>query len=150
MKRRELVLKRVFKLSKRNLFDAWTKPEIMCRWFFASRSRGASCTVENQFVTDGSFKLVMYDQDSECTISGNYIEIIRYNYLAFTWNSALASQTLVSLELRELSVNRTELTLRHQFLPSQEACDMHLQGWTVCLDNLQALETELESPVQCN
>ena len=146
MKRHQLAMKRVFKMAKRELFDAWSQPEIMQRWFFASRDASACCTVENQFTIDGVFKLVMSDRGTDHVIDGKYIEIVRYNYIAFTWNSPVVTDTLVTLEFRELSANRTEMILRHQFLPSSESSVMHQQGWAACLDNLESLVASIADP----
>jgi len=137
MKQHQLVLKRIFSLSKRELFDAWSKPDIMCRWFYGSNSEQASCSIENSFVTNGSYKLVMHFETNDFEIHGKYLEINRYNLIVFTWNNALVSETQVSLAFKELSPNRTELTLTHEFLPSTALRDNHIEGWTICFDNLE-------------
>ena len=144
MSKKDIVLKRVFKLSKRELFDAWSKPELMCRWFFATRERPASCSVENSFVTQGDFKLVMHLSNMDVNIFGKYTEINRYNIISFSWNSPAVSDTLVTLKFRELSASRTELTLIHQLLPDQTLRDQHTEGWNACFDNLAELEGVVE------
>ncbi len=144
MKRQQIVLKRAYNLAKRELFEAWSQPEIMRHWLFFSRDAAARCTVDSQFVVNGTFNLVMYDRDGPMDVSGNYIEIVHYNFIALTWNSSVASQSLVSLEFRGLASQRTELTVYHQFLPTQESSVMHQQGWNTCLDNLEALVVDRE------
>ncbi|MDH5728935.1 MAG: SRPBCC domain-containing protein [Gammaproteobacteria bacterium] len=135
-----LVIKQKFKLSKRELFDAWSKPEIMKRWFFATEEESASCRVDNQFITNGHYNLVMHFKQGEVQIHGQYLEINRYNFICFTWNSPTAQNTKVELKFRSLSSNRSELTLTHYLLPEQSSVDQHHTGWLICFNNLNKLE----------
>lgn len=145
MKPHDIVVKRVFNLSKRELFDAWSKPAIMSRWLFASTAYAPNCSVENSFVIQGSYKLVMHFDANDIHIHGKYLTINRYNLIVFTWNNAFVSNTQVTLEFKELSPNRTELTLTHALLPDQAACDAHFDGWNKCFDNLEKIQQVLLS-----
>lgn len=144
MNKQKLVLKRTFNISKRGLFEAWSQPKIMGRWLFATKDSDAYGTVENSFVTDGTYKLVMHMNSGSVEIHGEYIKINRYNFLAFTWNSPVVKHTLVSLDFKALSPNRTELTLTHQFLPNSELAGQHETGWQTCFDNLETLLGSVE------
>jgi len=137
MNPQSIVVKRVFKLSKRELFDAWSKPAIMSRWFFASTAQTPRCSVENNFVTHGNYQLTMHFDDNDIHIHGTYLDINRYNLIVFTWNNPLVSNSQVTLRFKDLSPNRTELTLSHELLPDQAACDAHTDGWNKCFDNLE-------------
>jgi len=141
MKSNSIVVKRVFNLSKRELFDAWSKPAIMSRWFFASTEQTPHCSVENNFVTQGSYKLTMHFEQNDVVIHGKYLEINRFNLISFSWNNPLVSNSQVTLRFKDLSPNRTELTLTHILLPDQSACDAHFDGWNKCFDNLEKLQS---------
>jgi len=94
--------------------------------------------VENQFSTNGKYKIVMHFEDkSSAEHFGEYLEINRYNTIVFTWNSSLVSDTIVKLSFKELSANKSELTLEHSLFPTQEIRQLHNTGWDACLANLE-------------
>lgn len=135
----ELCVKRKFNLPKRQLFDAWSRPEIMRKWFYASDLHENCCSVENQFTTNGYYKITMHFQNDETVIQGKYLEINRYNSIVFTWSNSIVKDSKVSLQFRSLSPNTTELTLTHSQLPTHEVVQLHNQGWTKCLENLNII-----------
>lgn len=132
-----LVIKRVMPCGKRQLFEAWSKPSVMARWFFASQDPVKPSSVENSFTVGGRWKLTMHLPEFEPTMWGEYREINRYNRIVFSWNSHIASDSLVELSFRELSANRTEMTLTHTQFPSAESRASHNDGWSACLDSLE-------------
>lgn len=134
-----VVIKRVLPCSKRQLFDAWSKPSMMMKWFFSSQQPGSASTVKSSFTVGGSFELIMHLPTGDYRHYGDYQAIHRYNHIAFTWNSHIVRDTLVELDFRELSPNRTELTLTHTQFPNDEVRGRHIVGWTGCLDNLELL-----------
>lgn len=132
-----VVLKRVLPCSKRELFDAWSKPSIMMKWFFKSHQPRTPSTVHSRFVVGGDFEIIMHMESGDYRHHGTYRAISRYSHIAFTWNSHIVRSSLVELDFRELSPNRAELTLTHTLLPDQEVRDKHTEGWSGCLNNLQ-------------
>lgn len=132
-----VVIKRVFPCGKRQLFDAWSRPELMMKWFFASQDAAASSTVKSSFTVGGHYEVVMHLPAGDYRHFGAYRAIHRYYHISFTWNSHLVQGSIVELDLRELSPNRTELTLRHTQFPSEEVRGKHEGGWSRCLENLE-------------
>ncbi|WP_020401417.1 SRPBCC family protein [Kordiimonas gwangyangensis] len=132
-----LVIKKVMPCSKRQLFDAWAKPSVMARWFFASQTPVKDSTVRNSFTVGGSYSLTMHLQTGDYTMSGEYVEINRYTRITFTWSSHIIEGSLVQLDFRELSPNRTEMTLTQTRFPSDEVRASHDQGWNGCLSSLE-------------
>lgn len=145
-----VVIKRVLPCSKRQLFDAWSKPSVMMQWFFKAQQPSELSTVNNSFTVGGSFEVIMHMQSGDYRHHGDYRTISRYNHIAFTWNSHIVQSSLVELDFRELSPNRTELTLTHTLFPSEEVRGKHVVGWNGCLDNLVLFFTKLESSGQGN
>ena len=132
-----LVFKRKFNLPKRQLFEAWSNPQIMQRWFFGGPLRENCCTVENQFVTNGEYKITMhFENTGDSELYGKYLEINRYNKIVFTWSNSLVTDTVVKLSFKELSPNTSELTLEHSLFPDETTRSLHNQGWEQCLENL--------------
>ena len=140
----KLEIRRTFKCSKRQLFDAWSKPAVMSRWFFADSNRCKDSDVEADFRVNGTYSLVMYFEGGDSSrIHGKYKDIRRYTLIAFTWNSIHSTNSEVELNFRELSPNRSALRLVHKLLPDEESSVLHGNGWELCLGNLQAfVETE--------
>ncbi|SDE03270.1 MULTISPECIES: SRPBCC family protein [Kordiimonas] len=132
-----LVLKRVMPCGKRQLFDAWSRPTIMSAWFFADQKAVKPSTVESSFTVGGKWSLTMHMENSEPHMHGEYREINRYNRIVFTWNSHIATDSIVELTFRELSPNRTEMTLMHTHFPNEESRTSHDNGWNMCLDSLE-------------
>ena len=140
MKNDELVIKKIFNCSKRELFDAWSQTNIMSKWFFAESNKFKDSTVASNFTVNGSFSVIMYfENGTDSKIHGTYKEIVRYSLIVFTWNSSIAANSLVKLNFNEISPNRTELKLVQSLFPSEESRQMHNQGWDACLENLSKL-----------
>ena len=132
-----LVIKRVLPCSKRRLFDTWSQPTLMTQWFCGSQQPRKPSTVQNSFVVGGNYELTMHLQSGDFTMRGEYREIDRYHHIAFTWSSHIIEDSLVDLRFKELSPNRTELTLTQTRFPSEAVRTSHVNGWGMCLDNLE-------------
>jgi uncharacterized protein YndB with AHSA1/START domain len=72
---REIVMTRVFKAPRTLVYDAFTKPELLKKWF---RCRGYSLTVcEVDFKVGGAWRFVFAHPDGKAmTMSGVYKEIL--------------------------------------------------------------------------
>lgn len=139
----DLIIKRVFKCSKRTLFDAWSRPELMSRWFFAASAKVKDSLIENEFRVGGPWSVTMYfEGGDEAKLNGQYLEIHRYYKIIFSWNSSISQDGRVELLIKELSPNRSELTLTHSNFVSEENRQMHNHGWEACLANLEIFAKE--------
>jgi uncharacterized protein YndB with AHSA1/START domain len=130
-----LKIRRIYRAGIERLFDAWTDPRLMSRWFFV----GAQWTsdVENDLRVGGTYRVRMHtDQGETLMCHGTYRELVRPHRLAFTWNSHLHEGSLVTITLRHLAEG-TELTLIHSGLPNDTLRAAHGQGWDGCLSNLE-------------
>jgi uncharacterized protein YndB with AHSA1/START domain len=132
-----LVLKRVLPCSKRRLFEAWSQPALMTQWFFGSQQPRKQSTVQSSFAVGGTYELVMHLQGGDYRMHGEYRAIERYHHIAFTWSSHIIEGSLVDLRFRELSPNRTELTLTQTQFPDDAVRTSHANGWAMCLENLE-------------
>jgi uncharacterized protein YndB with AHSA1/START domain len=132
-----VIIKRVFPCAKRRLFEAWSQPAVMADWFFSSQEPRQKSTVSNTFTVGGQYSLTMHLQTGDFTMRGEYREIVRYNRIVFTWNSHIVENTQVELEFKELSPNRTEMTLTHSQFPDEDVRGRHVEGWGRCLANLE-------------
>ena len=124
-----LEIVRVLAASPEDVFDAWTDPELMAKWFFAHPTW--SVDVEADVRVGGRYRLVMKSPDGEAMETyGEYREIARPGRLVFTWSSYLVSDTLVTVEIRADGDGST-LHLTHTKLAEEAVRQRHRQGWVV-------------------
>ena len=137
MNKNPLVVKKVIKASRNEVFEAFTKPEIMSKWFFPGEDYKVDVT--NTLEVGGSYSLIMHAYNGEkYKHTGVYREIAPPEKLVFTWDSDFVSDTVVSILFRELGES-TEVTIIHDLLSEGEMKDNHEKGWKGALDNLDRL-----------
>jgi uncharacterized protein YndB with AHSA1/START domain len=72
---REIVFTRVFNAPRRVVFDAWTKPEHVQRWYGCAASTMTSCDIDLR--PGGAYRFVLRMVDgTEHSLSGVYREIV--------------------------------------------------------------------------
>lgn len=122
------------------VFDAWTKPELLTRWF--------SPTVDHAVIVHlvdvrvgGRYRIEMRHEGGKSHIAvGEYRELAPPSRLSFTWRweGSPMADSLVTLEFREHPDGGTELVLVHNQFATVAERDNHLAGWTGCLTRLDA------------
>src|SRR5262245_41243757 len=83
---RELVVTRTFHAPVRIVFEAWTKPELLQRWW-APKSFGVSfVSCEADVRTGGTYRFVFRHPSSEQPMAffGRYIEVTPHSRLVWT------------------------------------------------------------------
>jgi uncharacterized protein YndB with AHSA1/START domain len=143
---RELVVTRTFNAPAHIVFDAWTKPELLKRWW-APKSFGVSLfECESELRVGGTYRYAFgRDPKNPEVFSGRYVEVDPPSRLVLTQvyeRMSDAGEAVVTATFEE-SQGRTRLTL-HQLFPSKEALEGALAsgmepGMRVTLDQLDAL-----------
>lgn len=133
----ELTVSKTVNASVETVFEAWSKKEILAKWFKPSPIWTIPL-VEVDFEIDGKYRVDMQDQDGNSyTHSGRFTEIERPNKISFTWESDFSGgETYVELNFTEVN-GKTEIVLRHFGFKTQEACDNHKEGWPELLIELE-------------
>jgi uncharacterized protein YndB with AHSA1/START domain len=129
-------IRRRVKAGAEQIFDLWTKPDLMVRWM--SPFPGAvDCKASCDLRPGGAFSLVMSSADSSREVTGTYVQIDRPRKLVFTWIGPLTNNvnTLVTLELISRG-DETDLVLTHERLPTPAIHEGHTRGWGHILDHL--------------
>ena len=122
---RELVLTRTFNGRARIVFDAWTKPDLLKRWW-APKALGVSLfSCEADVRAGGSYRYVFgHDPEHPMVFSGNYTEVTPYTRLVWTQvleQMRAAGEAIITATFNERD-GKTELVL-HQLFPSKEALE---------------------------
>ena len=125
---RELVVTRTFNGPARLVFEAWTKPELLKRWW-APKSTGMSLlSSEADVRVGGRYRLEFCHGDSKAmtmAFFGKYIEVTPHSRLVWT-NEESADGAVTTVTFEE-SGGKTLLVL-HELYPSKEALDGAITG----------------------
>ena len=119
---RELVVTRVFDGPAHIVFEAWTKPELLKRWW-APRSFGVSfLSCEADVRTGGTYRFVFSHAASEQPMAffGKYIEVTPYTRLV--WTNEESDDGAVTTVTFEEKGGKTLIVMRDLY-PSKEALD---------------------------
>jgi uncharacterized protein YndB with AHSA1/START domain len=124
------------KATAEEIFDLWTKPDLMVRWM-SPFPGPVDCKASCDLRAGGSYSLVMSSAESKREVTGTYVQIDRPRKLVFTWMGPLTNHvnTLVTLELNPRG-DETDLVLTHERLPRTEMHVGHTKGWGNILDHL--------------
>ena len=144
---RELVATRTFDGPARIVFQAWTKPDLIMRWW-APKSFGISfLSCEADVRTGGSYRFVFGHAASEQPMAffGRYIEVTPPSRLVWTNEEGEdGAVTTVTFEERD---GKTRVVV-HDLYPSKEALDGAIAsgstgGWPEQFEALDDLLTTL-------
>jgi uncharacterized protein YndB with AHSA1/START domain len=147
---RELVIARTFNGPARIVFDAWTRAELVKRWW-APKSHGVSIvSCEADVREGGSYRYVMrHHEHGDIAFSGKYIEVTPYSRLVYTqfFEPMMdAGAVIVTITLEEKN-GKTHLR-SHELYPSKEALETTLasgmeHGMRETMDQLEELVASL-------
>jgi uncharacterized protein YndB with AHSA1/START domain len=147
---RELVVTRSFNAPARIVWDAWTKPALLKRWW-APKSYGVSLfECEMDVRVGGAYRYVFgRDPKQPMVFSGSFAEVAPNSRLVCTQlfePMRAAGEAIVTATFEEQG-GRTRLVL-HQLFPSKEALDGAVasgmeEGMCVTYEQLEELVTSL-------
>jgi uncharacterized protein YndB with AHSA1/START domain len=128
---RELVVTRTFNGPARIVFEAWTKPELLKRWW-APKSFGISfLSCEADVRTGGTYRFVFGHPASEQPMAffGRYIEVIPHSRLVWTNDeSEDGAVTTVTFEEKDGAT----LVVMNDLYPSKDALDAAIASGSTC------------------
>ena len=120
---RELVVTRTFNAPAHIVFSAWTKPELLQRWW-APKSFGISfLSCEADVRTGGTYRFVFRHASSEQPMAffGRYIEVIPNSRLVWTNDEGEEEGAVTTVTFEERG-GETFVAL-HDLYPSKKALD---------------------------
>ena len=123
---RELVVTRTFNAPARIVFEAWTKPELMKRWW-APKSTGASLlSCEMDVRVGGRYRFEFgHEASKPMVFFGRYIEVTPHSRLV--WTNDESDEGAVTTVTFEEKGGKTLLVM-HELYPSKEALDRAIAG----------------------
>jgi uncharacterized protein YndB with AHSA1/START domain len=123
---RELVVTRTFNGPARIVFEAWTTPELMKRWWAPKSTGMVLLSCEQDVRVGGKYRLVFGRGTSESmAFHGKYLEVIPPSRLV--WTNEESDDGAVTTLTFEEKAGRTLLVM-HELYPTKEALDAAIAG----------------------
>jgi uncharacterized protein YndB with AHSA1/START domain len=122
---RELVVTRTFNGPARIVFEAWTRPELLKRWWALKSMGMVMLSCEADVRAGGRYRFEFAHGDSTMAFFGKYLEVIPNSRLV--WTNEESDDGAVTTVTFEEKDGKTLLVL-HELYPSQEACDAGMEG----------------------
>jgi uncharacterized protein YndB with AHSA1/START domain len=127
---RELVIRRAFNGPARLVFEAWTKPELLMRWWAPRSIDMAFLSCETDVRTGGTYRFVFRLGDAPpMAFFGKYLEVTPHSRLVWTNEEGGASGPVTTVTFEEQG-GKTLLVMR-ELHPSKEARDAALVSGVV-------------------
>jgi uncharacterized protein YndB with AHSA1/START domain len=120
---RELLVTRTFNAPARIVFEAWTKPELLLRWW-APKSFGVSfLSCEADVRAGGKYRFVFAHPASEQPMAffGRYLEVTPHSRLVWTNEEGGDGGAVTTVTFAEK--DGKTLLVMHDLYPSKEALD---------------------------
>jgi uncharacterized protein YndB with AHSA1/START domain len=131
-------IERTFAANAEAVFDAWTSPEVMRRWFHCAPD-WETPVAEVDLRVGGQVRIVMRQPDgSEAGARGEYTLIDRPRRLVMAWtfDDDPANEQLIELSFSE-SGGSTTVRLVNSRISSDDRRRGQDWGWRGCLDELE-------------
>lgn len=139
MKPTELFASRVIRASRAAVFEAWTTPELVKRWWGPPPF---TCPVaEIDLQVGGRYRLANLGPDGQTIwISGAFVHVEPQRQLAYTWQLSTQPPGPSLLHVSFLDhAEGAEIRLHHERFTTAAVRDEHVDGWGGCLGKLAAL-----------
>lgn len=136
----------VFKASPARLYQAWTDPEELTRWF--GRTPNSLKRAEVDLRVGGAWRFSFAEEEG--ALLGEYVEIVPDERLVFTWRheKRVESGRIEATPVSQVTVRfepegaGARLTVRHEGVLAEEGRRNVGGGWSGCIGHLRALLAE--------
>jgi uncharacterized protein YndB with AHSA1/START domain len=138
-------LRRVIRASRQRVFEAWTRPELICKWFGPGAIRMSQVEMDvrpggtYRFEMQGTIEGDPQQADRRISVEGEYTQVIPNDMVSFTWRPMWrpGEESQVTVHLRDVE-GGTEIELTHERFGDTESRNGHNRGWTDTLGKLAA------------
>jgi uncharacterized protein YndB with AHSA1/START domain len=144
---RELVVTRTIDGPAHIVFDAWTQPELLKRWWIPRSVPITLLSVDMDVRVGGTYRLVFQvDPTTTMAFFGRYLEVSPPSRLVWTNEEGEGDAVMTTVTFEE-DQGRTRLVV-HDLYPSKDALDEAIAseaipGWAEMFDQLDELLPEL-------
>jgi uncharacterized protein YndB with AHSA1/START domain len=141
-------IERTFNAPAAAVFDAWTSPEVMRRWFHVAPD-WETPEAEVELRVGGKVRVVMRRPDgTEIGAHGEYTLIDRPHQLQMTWSFAddPSNQQMIELSFSE-SEGSTTVVMVNSSISTDARRDAQHTGWHGCFNELERALASLRPPL---
>ena len=149
---RELVVTRTFNGPVHIVFDAWTKPELLKRWWVPKSCGASFVSCEADVRTGGTYRFVFSHPSSDQPMSffGRYLEVARPSRLVWTNDEEDEGGAVTTVTFEPRGVET--IVVMHDLYPSKKALDDAIASGSTSgsgeqFDQLDQLLAALEASV---
>lgn len=134
---------REFAAPRARVWEAWTNPDVMARWFHPETLTAPRESVSVDLRVGGEYTYTMRipDTGQEFPAAGRYLRVDEPARLDFTWGSPgrVDDAPRVSVELEEVAADRTRMTFTLIGIPNDSGEDASAyDGWSSAFSELDA------------
>jgi uncharacterized protein YndB with AHSA1/START domain len=133
---RELLIMRVFDAPRELVFEAWTKPEHLMKWWGPAEYPASSITADVRPGGRWRHSLRSVDDGSMLWHEGEFREVVPPERLVFTFAWDGDNETIVTVTF-ENQGGKTLMTFHQAPFDSVTTRDSHIEGWKSCFDRLE-------------
>jgi uncharacterized protein YndB with AHSA1/START domain len=125
---------------RKRIFELWTQPEAVRRWFGGLDV--AVHSVEIDLTVGGKYRIAAQIESGELIVRGEFRRILPPEELVYSWimesPQFRSPETLVRVEFHARG-RQTDLVLTHGPFELPDLREIHAQGWQACFDALDTL-----------
>lgn len=134
----QIQLKRKLAATPDEVYEAWTDAASISQWMVPVV--GGRTEAQADARVGGALHIKMYGLSSQHEQPAEYLRLERPRLIEFSWvaDPAAEHRSIVTVELKPVGKDETELTLTHRLLPSEDSAQNHYSGWDSGLDSLVA------------
>lgn len=138
-----LVLRRTFAAAPKDVFQVWTTPEYMQRWFRPSKDF-VHPFIEVDLRVGGQYRVAFESPEGRVdVVKGEFLKVDHPQKLVYSWSWEQPHEfeeieTQVTVDFFEKD-GGTELVLTHERFTKAEMQERHMVGWTGALDLCEEL-----------
>jgi glutathione S-transferase len=134
-------VERTFEAPAEAVFDAWTNPEVLRRWWKATPSDEVR-VAELDLRVGGGYRLALHNAESgeDHVVVGTYREVSRPDRLVYSWawegtGPYAGHESEVAVTFRAEAPGRTTVVIEHAGLLDDTSRANHARGWNGVLDS---------------
>lgn len=134
--RARIALRRIIPASPARVFEAWTSPAELMRWWGPA---GVRCIgAEIDLSVGGRYRIGNQLPDERLVwIEGEFERVEPPHLLVYTWSTEPGGADERVTVRFDSFANGTEVTVEHAKIPTEALRDQHASGWQGCLDGLE-------------
>jgi len=126
--------------SPTRIFELWTQPESVKRWFGGFETEVESVGIDLR--VGGAYQIIVLGEQGPSSVSGEFLVIEPPSRLRYTWRLEQAGQqtptTIVTVAFHEAD-GATEVELEHGPFLDKGLRQLHSAGWNACFQALESL-----------